>query len=229
MNIAVCVSGAARKIEKSLQSISFIKNTGEVKVFIHTWAPLEGSTMLEDMSFNPVTAGLLKNTPKDVINEFTYEKIQLDCFETRLNYLNNFKNEYNICFTQMPRKMYGYCMFYSMQQTEKLKTEYEVENNMVFDMVYRLRFDSLILNPEQLPTSPYETETLAIPDQNHWGGVNDQFAYGTSLTMSKYLKTYSIIPLLQNKHLYSPEFFLKSCLEFQNIPILKTPLRVSIH
>ena len=225
MNIAICVTGASKRITQSLESISRVKVTGNVKVFIHTWMNLEGSSVIQ----NVVTCQ--RNTPyftpQDVVNSFVFEKLQLDCLDTALDFIKN--STKNICLSLYPNALSPYCMLYSMQQVEKLKTEYELERNMKFDIVYRMRFDSLITNPEMLPTAPYESETLAIPHENDWGYINDQFAYGTSLSVSKYLRSFSVIPFLGENTYFNTEQLLWNCLNYQNLACTRTPLSVSIN
>lgn len=228
MEIAICLSGAPRNIERALESISFIEKTGNVKVFIHSWMNPEDSISIEKNSVSKWEMHQ-KFSHKDIINKFVYEKIQLDSFDTRLNCIKKYKEDNNICITQFPNSLGPFCMFYSLQQVGKIKSEYEKEYSMKFDMVYRMRFDSYIFNPEVLPIIPYEEETLAIPDQNDHTGINDQFAYGTSKAMEKYFNSYSIFPNLNNKSFRNAENLLKICIQTQNIPIIRTSLRVGIH
>ena len=228
MKIAICLSGAPRTIERSLHSISLIKSTGDTKVFIHTWAAPVDSTSIEGEATSPWPQHQ-KRTHKDVIENFSYEKIQLDWFESTSKFIKNYKEKCSLHMTQIPNALAPFCMFYSFQQVEKLKSDYEAENNMVFDIVYRMRFDSCIFTPELLPTTPFEQETLAVPHGKDYHGLNDQFAYGTSQTMKKYFNSFSIFPTLPEKHFYNPESLLLRCVSMQNLPLVRTPLRVGIH
>ena len=114
MKVAICLSGLARNIEHSLKSISNIKNTGDVKVFIHTWAAPEKDEHLISASLNPTH---LKDiyTHLDVVNQFSFEKLQLDFFETASKNIMNYVNKYKISL-QKPKMIGRYCMFYSFQQ-----------------------------------------------------------------------------------------------------------------
>ena len=96
-------------------------------------------------------------------------------------------------------------------------------------MVYRMRFDNNIKNPEVLPTSPFEQETIAIPNENDWGGINDQFAYGTSQAMKKYFNSFSVFPLLKRTYVGNTEILLKDCILYQKLPLIRTNLKVHIH
>lgn len=228
MKIAICLSGAPRSIERSLYSISLIKLTGDVKVFIHTWAAPLDSTYVEGAATYPWPQHQ-KRTHKDVIENFTYEKMQLDWFESTSKFIENYKNKCLLRINQFPNALAPFCMFYSFQQVEKLKSDYEVENDMTFDIVYRMRFDSYIYTPELLPTTPFDQETLAVPNEVDFSGLNDQFAYGTSQTMKKYFNSFSIFPTLSEKHFWNPESLLLHCVLTQNLPLVRTSLRVGIH
>ena len=230
MKVAICISGLARNIEHSLKSISIIKNTGDVKVFIHTWAAAPGKNEhLISTSFNSTHLHSKDlYTHLDVANQFSFEKLQLDFFENASKNIMNYVNKYKISL-QRPNIIGRYCMFYSFQQVEKLKSEFEEESGETFDMVYRMRFDSNIKNPEVLPTSPFEQETIAIPDQYNWGGINDQFAYGTSQTMKKYFNSFSVFPLLKQTYFGNTEALLEACILYQKLPLIRTNLKVQIH
>ena len=229
MKIAICVSGAPRNIKRALQSISFIQSTGDVKVFIHTWAESENKKNIEKVSTKNKWPEHEKNTHQDVIDNFSYEKIQLDWFESTSITIENYKNKHTIQLNQYPKALSPYCMFYSFQQVEKLKSEYEAENDIIFDIVYRMRFDSAIKNPEVLPCSPFDREVLVIPAGSDWGGINDQFAYGTSLTMKNYFNLYQKLPYFSQKTFHNPEQLLKHYLHTHNFPLERSNLIVHIH
>jgi hypothetical protein len=231
MNIAVCLSGAPRNVSNSIESIELISRTGKVKIFAHTWNAVSGSS-LESVSTN-LDSWLEHEScsAPDLIKRFSFEKIQLDCFETHLELIKQFTKKHGLV-------LHGYkhgglscfCKLYSMRQVELLKSRYETENAMVFDMVYSLRFDSFIQTPENLMKDIFPVETLAIPDErNETGGINDQFAYGTSAAMSTYLSSFERLSELAPTlgHISGGEVLMKRIIDHLNISPLRTNLRVT--
>lgn len=223
MNIAICLSGSLRNIEKSLQSINFISNTGNVKLFIHTWK-FENESNLQNQRVIQEQEPHLNN----LINKFNYESILIDKYESKLNLYEEIKRNCFINLIQFPHLFRYYPMHYSIKKANDLKKIYEKENNFLFDIVYRMRFDSKILNPEKLPRNKINGNIIVVPniDQDHTG-INDQFAYGSSKGIDLYSSLFDNFNNLKGDY-WNPEQLLLKHLKNQDIQIQRSDLDVNI-
>jgi hypothetical protein len=89
------------------------------------------------------------------------------------------------CSEKIPYKNY-IPMFKSIFESNKLKKQYEVENNFKYDVVIRLRFDIMI---QEIQTfSPYDMNKLNINKTTMFGKewLVDIFAFGSSEIMNIY-------------------------------------------
>lgn len=223
MNIAICLSGSIRNLYKSLKSIKHISETGDVKIFIHTWHFEDENNIKNQRSIpqeNENIDFLLKN--------FKPELIQIDRFESKINHFLFLKDIKNFKITQHPDKINHISMFYSIMQSNKLKSSFEKDNNIIFDIVYRMRFDSEILNKELLHKEKIESNILFIPTpvKDH-GGINDQFAFGSSQAIDKYSNLYNNINNF-NPVQFNPERIFLNYLKTQDVEIKRHDLYVHI-
>ena len=173
MNIAICLSGSLRDIKKSLQSIENISETGNVKLFIHTWN-FEEEINLKNQRVIPDEDSNINNALK----KFNFESILIDKYESKLAIFEEMKKTFSIKLTQFPTLFRYYPMHYSIKQANNLKKIYEKENNLIFDIVYRMRFDSEILNPQKIHKDKIYDNIIIIPNINkYFSVINGQFAY----------------------------------------------------
>ena len=220
MNIAICLSGTVRLTKNSLHSIDLIKNRGHnVKIFIHTWK-FECSKSLELHSPGWEEPELIEKLQQ----LYNPELLDINKYEDHIPLLKTFQSQLPI--TLNSRSVYS--MWYSIFKSNQLKTQYEKCNNMVFDLVYRIRFDSNIIDNEHFSVPVNNYNTLYIPSGYDWGGINDQFAYGSS----QYMDIYSNI--INNLNLcgtmpYNTETILFNYLKSCNIVATRTRLLVRIH
>lgn len=101
-------------------------------------------------------------------------------------------------------------MFYSIDKANKLKKEYEEENNFKYDCVVRLRTDEYFLNPIG-PLFSYNMSCINVLDE--WAhldyGINDHFAFGSSELMDLYLNVYdNFVELCESGAAVNPECIL---------------------
>lgn len=107
-------------------------------------------------------------------------------------------------------------MHYSIFKANQLKKQFEVENNLTFDWVIRMRTDSDFryntLDVRSL------TADLNIPSGEDWSdlGINDQFAIGHSNIMDLYSDLYNKLHYTQSIKYY-PERMLYLHLKNMNI------------
>jgi hypothetical protein len=223
MNIAICLSGSLRNVKKALRSIDFISQTGNTKLFIHTWKFEEERNLLNQR----VLPDSISNV-EFILNNFKIESILIDKYESKLNLYEEIKKTCSVNLIQFPTLFRYYPMHYSIQEANKLKIKYEKENNFIFDIVYRMRFDSEILNPENLPTIKTNDNVIIIPKNNDYTGINDQFAYGSSTAMDAYSNLFDNFNKL-NGNYWNPEQLLLKHLQNQKIEIQRSDLEVDIY
>ena len=223
MKIAICLSGTIRNLHKSLKSIKHICETGDVKIFIHTWY-FENENNIKNQ----------RSIAKDdenidfILKNYKPEFIKVDKFESKLDFFVHLRDAKNFKILQFPEKINHISMFYSMMQSNNLKINFEKENNMIFDIVYRMRFDSEILNKELIHKEKIESNVVFIPcELKDYGGINDQFAFGSSDGMNKYSNLYNNIDNF-NPTQFNPEIIFLNYLKTQDIEIKRHDLYVHI-
>jgi hypothetical protein len=222
MNIAICLSGSIRKAEHSLETIEDISKTGNVKLFIHTWDFKNESNLKNQKIYQQDGIDfLLKN--------FKFDSLLIDKYESKVGLFKKIKEDNLIRLNQYPENMNYWPMFYSIKQANDLKIKYEQESSSTFDIVYRIRFDSKILTKDKICNKKFYSNSIAIPntDRDH-GGINDQFAYGSSDGMNKYSNLFNNLHSLHGDH-WNPEGLLLKYLSSQNLNIDRSNLNVQIH
>ena len=222
MKIALCLSGQARFIEQGYREViyPYILQDNNIDVFIHTWEIPEsqiGTPFLAGgMHFvgEPVSEGLINKT----LNLYNPQK---------------YKVESQLSFPILPwdeRHMHGfhsqnaYSMFYSIYQSNKLKTEYEIENNFKYDWVIRSRFD-VKLNTK-IEFNNYDKNIMNVPNGcfDPSNGYVDCFAFSNSSNMDIYSDVYNNM----DEYLNNPniklcgEYILKQHLDINHMPVIET-------
>ena len=122
-------------------------------------------------------------------------------------------------------------MFYSMREACRLKSEYERDNSFLYDLVFRFRFDSEIIKFIDLNNIIIE-DYLYIPEGRDWGGINDQFSFGSSKMMDMVCECYTFYePILKQTKFYGPEVVFKRHLEsfLDNYFIKRNQIEVKIN
>jgi hypothetical protein len=116
-------------------------------------------------------------------------------------------------------------MFWSMEESNKLKKQAEAERGAPYDWVIRLRPDTQFFSDlEDLAT--LEPDAAYIPTFCNYWGYQDRFAFGSSKWMDAYhdkcgdlLDTY-----IAEGGIYHPETYLKWVLDRAGAPIKRTQI-----
>ena len=215
MNIAICLSGSIRYPELGLKSINKII-PNNIKIFIHTWKNVKSGRFLKTIHRLQAKEGIKEMIDTDFnLLQYPYEKLQVDDFDVVYESIQSLYD--SLKFNSYFRDDIGVLsMYYSIYQANKLKCEYENDNNMIFDRVIRMRFDSDFVN-ESLDLIKTLSLDLCIPDTRFdYTGINDQFAIGSSETMDIYSNVYQDIHDLTECD-YCGEEILKQQLDKHNI------------
>ena len=227
MNIAVCISGGIRYPHIGLKSLRQIIPNQSISVFIHTWKVNNTQDFIEDIA-DPQYKELDKTVTNDlsVVNQYPYTSLSLEDYSCRKIRFKNQKRSLN--FSGKIRDDLGLIsMHYSINAANNLKCKYEQENNMIFDCVVRMRFDSdfegKILNLSNFTSGVY------IPEGEDWlGGINDQFALGSSYDMNIYSNLINNLESLQDC-VYHPETLLRAYLDRQRVGVARFDFPVRIN
>jgi len=100
------------------------------------------------------------------------------------------------------------------------KSNYEKNNNIVFDLVIRTRPDIILEN--KLDMNSIDYNIFNIPNHDNWWGYNDRFCIGNSINMNLYMINFvdKIIDyFIEDQILFHSERLLKHHLDKYNIGI----------
>lgn len=138
MKIALCLSGQPRYIDEGYKHIyKHIIKVYNPDIFVHTW--WDKTYIGKKFSFSPHASDRSgkwdNNTISYIMDKYNPTKIKIEKqkqFDVSLYEGANFSN--SSPFNNMS-------MYYSLYQSNLLKKEYETDNNFLYDVVIRCRFD----------------------------------------------------------------------------------------
>ncbi|CAF3863847.1 unnamed protein product, partial [Adineta steineri] len=100
-----------------------------------------------------------------------------------------------------------YQQLWGLAECFDLVKEYEQKMNIRYELFIRARPDSILNNTVQKIVLPSNSSIL-IPNENHFGGVNDRFAIGSISTMKKYMRRWHELKHCYIRNIHA-ETFLK--------------------
>jgi SAM-dependent methyltransferase len=218
---ALCISGHLRTFEDNYQSVkTHILDKLDCDVFIHTWDIMGLSYRFTDGSLYAIETQRLAERIKQLYNP---KKMVMEPAQT-------FKASPLMHARQLDhRDIPGILsMYYKIEACNKLKSEYEKEQNFKYDCVIRFRGD-LYMESDLPIDNITNLNYLFVPIFGNFGGVCDQFAYGSSDIMNVYSSLYSNI----NKYMESgapmhPERLLQFHVDVNKLPLAKVNVRYLI-
>jgi hypothetical protein len=174
--VAVCFSGEPRTYNLTHQSIKnfFTHAKIDVKYFAHTWNSntYKVRTPEGKIEFQP-EAYDRNFILDDVQNFYNFESVEVDY--------------------KFPNLLPWDNLFYSDAKSNLLKREYELANDMTFDVVVKCRFDlafdprfrfmHLIHGQRRLHDKTIYAENFLMSPEFFMPNIDDVFYYGTSFTM----------------------------------------------
>lgn len=179
LRIAVCLSGAER-LESDAVTL-FARNLpadAEIDLFAFFW---EGGPLSDEAA---LTELLTRKT------EGRYRTVTVEVGR-------NFQITFDMTVNKYPETNVENTvrMFQGIRRCNQLKSRYEVENGFVYDFVVRVRSDVQIVSQLDLGKfMPLTREFVVFPEDGHWrGGLNDQFAFGSSELMDTYSTVFDYI------------------------------------
>jgi hypothetical protein len=204
-NVAVCFSGEPRTYNLCFKSINnfFSLPNINVKYFAHTWNSNSYKTFKNGKVESDVEEYSIDFITNDIKRFYNFEKLNVEQkFENRPD--NPWDN-----------------LFYSDAKSNLFKKEYEEQNNMIFDVVVKCRFD-LAFNPSVKLTDLIHSNHYAIHEKTIYSelflmtpefyipNIDDVFYYGSSFSMD----------IMQSNMMYVANNFYK---ELYNIHEIKNP------
>lgn len=214
MKVALCLSGQIRDFALTQKSLhKFILSSlqpHEVSVFAHY--PLEPLARLS-FSALPFTRIMVEDESHVPLPAFMPVNHEI---EDRPWHNKNSLRAYYL----QPRGIY---------LADTLRKDFEKEQGIAFDWVFRLRYDNLYFGSCVENLADCDKGSVYIPAHDNWGGYNDRFAFGGSSVMDIYSTRFLHLAqyLLAGDSTMHPERMLKSYLDSRSVPIRRT--RVSHH
>jgi hypothetical protein len=222
MKVALCLSGQARFLETCYYESMKPNLIDDLNpdVFIHTW---NTSTMVGQYF-------------KSGGGEIMGDKIPSNLMETMVNLYQPKKyiiepQKYFESDKWGSRLMPGiksdhlYSMFYSINESNKLKKQYENENNFIYDWVIRIRFDMAIpsgpLNLNNLTNNHLWVATGCFDNRN---GYLDSLGYSSSQIMDIYSDTFNYVDDIADNNPdmgICGEYILRKHIDKNNISVIE--------
>ena len=225
MKIAACFSGTLRQFKtcyKTFKEHIVDANSCDVDIFVSTWkskvrhfkkqVPDEGSfkEMLE--LYNPVSVA--RETYGQAKRIGLYKESKMDKFQKAAQKFwkcsaQHRKDKCRFCGTNNIHNQIG--QLYNIWNVNELKKEHEETYKFKYDLVIRNRFDNYFL--DSLTDSVVEgvcNGSIWVPYgfddfPEYGGGINDQFAIGTSESMDIYSNMYPNMYKYAMSHMKSKE------------------------
>lgn len=205
LNVAVVLSGTQKFPERSVETIRFLESLYNVKTFCHCWENTKQLTQYNsairhyEYEDNPAEPHLKK------YRNITYK---LEKIDDHMSYFNDLWSQVKNGHVRNNSSYFS--MYYSMKQADIMRRNYEIQNNMKFDCVVRMRFDSLMKGKFKLTSCNLRHINVPIdyqyafekPEGSKPRGINDQFAFGPSDHMTQYFNCFDNIISICNSGTY---------------------------
>jgi len=201
MRIAVLFYGRIKHYEKKYM-FSALPNTAHIDFFYS--ADGEPQHLIDDF------CALYK--PKAVINEKIVYDLDLN------KYPHPHTNVHNMT-----------CHFINLKRVFKLLENYISNNNEKYDVIISIRHDLCIENQLELLT-PLKN-TVYIPSECDYNGINDRFAFGDIEAMKKYMNIYDNCEhLLENNYCFAcPEMLTLANIKYCKLDVQRFDVKYNIY
>ncbi|HEY1763275.1 MAG TPA: hypothetical protein VGF85_00030 [Opitutaceae bacterium] len=113
-------------------------------------------------------------------------------------------------------------MFWSMEESNRLRHEVEAETGVAYDWVVRLRPDTEFFSDIE-DLAACDPAAVHIPTFCNYWGLNDRFAFGGGAAMDAYhMKCGLLDSYVEQGGIYHPESFLKWAVDRAGIAVRRT-------
>jgi hypothetical protein len=250
MKIALCFSGQPRFIEEVAPSIKEnVIGNYDVDVFAHLWFD-------DDLQSKPYKYGGTgkwkdQRISSDAINKFVEiynpKKILVQNSKKFLdsnlsdNYLASLKRykwgaidnpeEPNFNIRDV-NNIISY--YYSLQKVNTLKKEYEYDNDFKYDIVIKIRTDSIVHNKISYESFPRDRIYYSGNQNQPDGMINDWFNFGGSKVMDSFMNAFCVFDLCVDKCMeqtggaWCCELIHRKMIDFFDIPCQALPIQITL-
>ena len=201
IQVAVCISGQSRFWKTGLESFYnfFDTSTANYKIFAHTWDINTSKTtqFQEKIDTNLLRDNMFKyyHNLEDLTID-NYEQVSCKLFapndrdtDIPLPTDRSVDGAEKAVFQRRPTGWLS--LFYSSMVSNSLKQQYEINNNMHFDVVVKTRFDNwyhrdngkFVNWTNQMSHREIYSNLMIFKEEYYLPGINDTFYYGNSETM----------------------------------------------
>lgn len=227
MKVAYCFSGHLRTFDKTYEKISkYILKIFPGDIFIHTWDTLGNNSTKTWWSGDEKYGQKIDDKIIDEVNRL-YDPVKIS-IEEQSKLLKHDFTKYNS--SRKGEFQNTFSMWYSIYSSNKLRLEYEKQNHIKYDVVFRMRFDMLPLNTIDLNQVEDFSSLYVNKNDNCYlvNAISDIFAYSSPEIMNKYCELYNhleefyLIPNLGNEIGFTK--YIKHC----KINVKPSNLKISL-
>lgn len=194
MRVAVCLSGVPRNWEQTLRHLKkYIVDPLNADTFVHIWDLPDAQEKYGHIECYDMTREILDPTVMLIENEDVVK--------------------------DWP--WLGLRMFYKTWRADQLRRNFEECHGFKYDVVIKTREDlEFFREIDEMELQLLDDNTIIIPEGFDYYGIGDQFAIGTSETMTKYATMFTGMPKWGQ---FDPEKFLLSWLKEHKLDIMRIP------
>lgn len=207
--IALCLSGFVRSHQLCMVNLhKYLLDNPKLQIdtFCHTWNISD--RLGPKTNINHITKSY--NPKKIIIDEPKLFKITDEMIAK-----NKDKRNLNDLLSE----------FYSVEQCNNIKAQFECDNHFIYDAVIRFRFDIKLESHIPLDNST-NLHNIFIPEYGDYEGINNQFAYSNSENMNKYCSFFSNYEqILTQEPAVNPEAMFKRHINSFNLPIIRPSIK----
>ena len=115
-------------------------------------------------------------------------------------------------------------MFWSMEESNKMKAAAEIDRGAPYDWVIRLRPDTQFFSDVE-DLSTLDANAVYVPTFCNYWGYQDRFAFGSSTAMDAYHRKLDLLDeFVAGNGIFHPETILKWVLDRAGTPVRRTEI-----
>ncbi len=201
MNTALCFSGLVRSIKYTHENLKEFINRNFENYVIFAYLPKGLDAELFPELF-PDAIVQIENDPR--------------LFKTKFKNIQ-FKSAAHVHGSRRKAKFAHMQQLRGIYMSNKMKSEYEEEKNLVFDWAFRLRTD-LFFYDNDLNLNELNNDYFYTTNFHNWGGLNDRFLLSSSKNMDIYSNLFNHVK--ENRVTgWNAESISKNYLDLKNIEV----------
>lgn len=203
MNVALCFSGLPRTLAECYKSLcETIIDPLMEKHNVHIFGAFQkDEECLKLLKFDCIE---IKDIFVEEVMAEHFSGIDINCDSRIPNLVKQWKSWHNVTI---------------------LRNKYEIDKNIKFDWVFRIRSDQMF-KKELEDLCQLDNKYIYVPTHDNWTGCNDRFAFSSASNMDiymnliKYAKNY----LNKNRPVFHPERTLKAHFDTMKMEIKRTQI-----